>query len=401
MSQLLWSCVALLNTAIAVVATVFVWRRSLRQPTFVGDENDLAITVMKPMSGLDPHLEENLETFARLQAPASFEVLLCVGIHTDAAAATAKRFVERHPARFRLVVGTDPRLGNEKMAQLAYAWPMVRNPLVWVSDSNVETSQAFMESLVLAWKQVNAVTRTKTLIHAPLVGIGGSGIGACLERMHLSSFQNPNHETSLLAGLHAVVGKTMFFHRDDLDSLGGFEAFGNYLGEDFMLGKAFAKAGVVRCSSLATRNVLGPTSLRTWVSRHSRWAVLRKTMVPAAFYFLEPINGLVWPTALWLAGLVPLSVWLVALAARIAIDTVNYSLQTREAPRLLDVALIPLKELMMLVCWVGAFFTFHVKWREDRAIRLGAKSMVLSKTANVSKLKRHAETLRRVWQGDW
>jgi len=45
---------------------------------------------------------------------------------------------------------------------------------------------------------------------------------------------------------------------------------------------------------------------------------------------------------------------------------------------------------------VSAVFTFHVKWRADRAIQLGPDSLVLSKSANPSKLGRHAESLRRV-----
>ena len=236
----------------------------------------------------------------------------------------------------------------------------------------------------------------KTLIHAPLVGVKGEGLGAAFERMHLSSLQNPNHEVALLPRIHAVVGKTEFFHRDDILALGGLEAFGNYLGEDFMMGDAFAKAGVVRCISVATRNVLGPLSVQAWFDRHSRWAVMRKTLVGPTFYFLEPQLHLGMPTVLFLVGLIPGWLLGVLTLVRVFVDGVNYAMQAREWPRLTDLLIVPIKEVAIFLAWISAVFTFHVKWRADKAIQLGPNSVVLSKSANPSKLGRHTASVRRV-----
>jgi hypothetical protein len=213
--------------------------------------------------------------------------------------------------------------------------------------------------------------------------------------MHLPSLQNPNTELALVLGMHAVVGKTEFFHRDDMSAIGGLERFGNYLGEDFMMGEAFAKEGQVRCIGLATRNVLGPLSVGAWFDRHARWAVMRKTLVGASFFLLEPQNTLWFISAFFFAGVIPAGLYAALVATRFLIDGVNYSIQTREAPRLTDLALVPLKEALLFLAWVNACLTFHVKWRADRAIQLGAHSVVLSKTANPSKWGRMAENFRR------
>lgn len=391
-----WALLASTATLVMLVATFFAWLRTQRRPRHALTEADLSITVMKPMAGVDPSLEQNLESFAALQAPASFEVLLCLPSETDAGMAVARRLVEKYPHRFRVTAGADPRFGNAKIAQLVHAWPKAKNPFIWVSESNVETSQAFLEALALTWKDVNARQRKPTLVHAPLVGVGGSGLGAALERMHLSSLQNPNLELSRTLGLHAVVGKTEFFHRDDMRAIGGLERFGNYLGEDFMMGAAFHEAGWVRPIGVATRNVLGPLSLRGWFDRHARWAVMRKTMVGFAFYLLEPQIMFAWPLTFWALGLIPGGLLGALLAARVFIDGVNYSIHTREWPRLTDLLLVPLKELGMLLTWGLALTTFHVKWRADRAIRLGPQSVVLSKSAKPSKLVRHKESLERL-----
>lgn len=395
MSSSLWWLIASAGTIATLAGTFFAWLRSRRVLDCPLTEADLSITVMKPMSGKDPRLEENLESFARLKAPANFEVLMCLASQRDAAYPIAQQFVERYPHRFRLSVGSVPSLGNAKVAQLVSAWPKAKNPFIWVSESNVETSQEFMEALARTWKVANAPKRVKTLVHAPLVAVYGSGLGAALERMHLSSIQNPNHELALVRGLHAVVGKAEYFHRDDIKALGGLEAFGNYLGEDFIMGTAFAREGVVRCTSVATRNVLGPLSIRAWFDRHTRWAVMRKTLVGPAFYFLEPLVYLMWPVTFFLLGLIPGGLMAVLALVRIFVDGVNYAMQTREAPRMSDLLLVPLKEAALFLAWVTAVCTFHVKWRADRAIQLGPNSLVLSKSANPSKLGRHAASLRR------
>lgn len=391
-----WALLSSTAILVTLVTTFFAWLRTLRQSKRELTEADLCITVMKPMAGVDPSLEQNLESFAALQAPASFEVLLCLPSETDAGMAVARKFVEKYPHRFRVTAGADPRLGNAKIAQLVHAWPLAKNPFIWVSESNVETSQAFMEALARAWKDVNARQRKPTLVHAPLVGVGGSGLGAALERMHLSSLQNPNQELSRTLGMHAVVGKTEFFHRDDMLAVGGLERFGNYLGEDFMMGAAFNEAGWVRCTGVATRNVLGPLSFKTWFDRHARWAVMRKTLVGFAFYGLEPMNILTWPLLFWALGLIPFSIFAGLFAVRLFIDGANYAMQTREWPRLTDVLLVPVKELAVFLTWALALTTFHVKWRADRAIKLGPQSLVLSKSAKPSKLVRHRESLERL-----
>ena len=399
-SAAVWWFVASVGALTTLLGTLLAWLRARSSSIDPLNDADLAITVMKPMSGKDPHLEENLESFARLRAPRGFEVLLCLGRESDAAWPIAKDFVRRYPERFRLTVGVTPGFGNAKSAQLISAFPHAKNQLIWVSESNVDTSQAYLEALASTWKRAQAKGRVKTLVHAPLVGVGGKGVGAALERMHLASLQNPNHELALLVGLHAVVGKTEFFHRDDLQALGGFQAFGNYLGEDHMMATAFAKEGVVRCIGIPTRNVLGSMTLHAWFDRHARWAVMRKTMVGPAFYFLEPLVHLGVPSVLFLCGLIPGWLLAVLLLVRVFIDGVNYAMQAHALPRVSDLLLVPLKEAALFLAWVNAVFSVHVKWRADRAIELGPDSLVVSTDANPSRLGRQYASLRRAFGRD-
>jgi ceramide glucosyltransferase len=371
-----WWIVACAGTVVTLVGTFCAWRRSRQRVRSALSPFDPGVTVMKPLSGVDPSLEDNLETFAKLRSPAPLEVLLCLRSEADPAYPLAREFVERFPHRFRIALGAAPSLGNAKLAQLAAAWSEVKHPLIWVSESNVETSQAFFEALVITWREANEKGRVKTLVHAPLVGVGGDGVGAAFERMHLASFQNANHELALFLHMHAVVGKTEFFHRDDLTALGGFHAFGQFLGEDYLMGEAFAREGVVRCLPLATRNVLGNLNVRPWFERHERWAVMRKLLVGPAFYFLEPLVLLSWPALLWLAGLVPFECFALCLLARVFIDGFNWAIHAKAWPPGTDLFLVPFKEALLFVAWLRAVFSSQVKWRASTSIELGPRSEV-------------------------
>jgi ceramide glucosyltransferase len=393
------SILASAGTFALFAATFFVAMRARRTHQSQVSHGDLKLTVMKPMSGIDADLEKNLDSFAQLNAPSEFRVLLCLASEQDEAYQVAQRFAKKYPERFEISVGLVPNLANFKMAQLQAALPKVKTDFIWMSDSNVATTDAALQSLIGTWKDANASKRQVTLVHAPLVGTGGTGLGAALERVHLPSLQNPNHELGLCVGLHAVVGKSLFFHKDDLAAVGGFEAFGNYLGEDYMMSLAFSQRGVVKCANVATQNTLGPMSLNVWRARHLRWAVLRKTMVPLPFLIGEPLISLWVPVALGLLQLIPSQLVLALLALRIVIDVGNIKAVSKHPLRLADFFLSPVKELFLFIVWVQALFTFHVKWREGKAIRVGPNSVVVSKTDLTSKFRRHAESLKRVFTG--
>jgi hypothetical protein len=322
---------------------------------------------------------------------------MCVGSERDGCDPIAKKFAEKYPERFKLVIGSHPTLGNAKMAQLSVGFPHAKNELIWVSESNVETSQKFMYSLVATWKEAQVNGRRPTLVHAPLVAVGGQGsLGGALERIHLASFQNCSHEFSLLGGVHAVIGKTEFFHKDDILALGGIEAFGNYLGEDYMMGRAFQNAGVVRCARVPTRNVIGQLRVKDWFGRHARWAVMRKSMEPGIFYSSELFIYTAIPLLMGLFGVISAKVALSVLALKMVIDVTMFWAHAEEPPTVGDVLIVPLKEILFLVTWIYAATTLHVKWR-DKAIRLGKHSTVLTKTAEPSKLRRHWNTVKRVF----
>ncbi len=343
-------------------------------------KDELVVTALKPLRGLDPSLEANLETFARLDAPDSFEVLLVVDDTRDEALPVARRVVKKFPHRFRILVGTTPGFLNPKVASLCFALPFAKNELIWVTDSNTETSDEHLRAQLGAWKAVQLEGRRPTLIHAPLAAVGGSGLGARFERLHLATSNSVSTETTQWGGFDAVVGKSLFFHRDDLAAVGGLETFGSAGGEDFLLGRAFHRAGAVRCAREATRQVLAENlSVADFWWRQARWAKLRQSMVPWLYAGLEHFTcfGTAW---LWLLlGVLPWQLVGGVLALKALGDAALLLAFVGEV-RPLDLVVSPLKELLFLAAWASAFFTREVSWRGRRltVISGGAYGVELS-----------------------
>src|ERR1044071_2128108 len=76
-----------------------------------------AVSILKPLCGLDDELEENLESFPRLDYP-GYEVLLGVRNRKDAAYPLARAMAARHPRRMRVVIQRGEPGLNPKVNQL-------------------------------------------------------------------------------------------------------------------------------------------------------------------------------------------------------------------------------------------------------------------------------------------
>jgi ceramide glucosyltransferase len=356
--HVLGTTLTFLGSAIVAMA----WRaRAVRRPRLPAG---LPVTALKPIRGLDPALRGNLESFARLEAPGGLEVLLLVDDEADEALPVCRAVAAASP-RFRVCVGTTPGFANPKVASLCFGLKHASHPLLWVTDSNVATTEAHLQATLEACSYEQRAGRVPTLVYGPLTASGGTGLGAACERLHLSTFNNASIQTAKVVGLDVVVGKSLLVHRDDLQRVGGLEAFGMASGEDFAMGIAFRKVGRVACCTIAAEQPLGVVSLREFLTRQARWATLRRRMDPLAFWLLEPFTHFAW-FAVWGAlGLIP---WPVVGATVVLKALADRGLLAAYAPKLgwREVAHGPLKELVVLASWFKACVTSQVTWRGRR-----------------------------------
>ncbi|HXX67565.1 MAG TPA: glycosyltransferase [Polyangiaceae bacterium] len=281
--------VALTLTSFALYAAMmgfFTWAAYRRRRGLpVAAETGPRVTIFKPLAGCDDDLEDNLESFARLEYP-SFEVLLGIARRNDPALEVACRFLARHPALDARVVFTDPHAAvNPKVAQLIGLEREATGEVYVISDSNVRVRPTYL------WSMVNELADGKAGIVTSLFsGTGEQSLGAALENLQICASTAPGIASMDVAtGRAFTVGKSLAVRRRDLQRLGGFAPVGGVLAEDHLLGRRFQEAGFeTRLSMEVVENRNVRCSIARTFERHTRWAKMRRSLFPIAFC-VEPV----------------------------------------------------------------------------------------------------------------
>ena len=106
------------------------------------------VSILKPLCGLDDGLEENLDSFFRLDYP-GYEIVFSFATDTDPAYPLARRVADRYPSVPSTFV-FDPRDGggNAKVDRLAAALGRARYRMVLSSDGNVRVRPDFLNRAV-------------------------------------------------------------------------------------------------------------------------------------------------------------------------------------------------------------------------------------------------------------
>ncbi len=358
---------ALLTFAVFAPSVVAALLRRYRVPARAPANAPIRVTALKPLRGIDPELELNLESFAALSVAYPVEVLLLVDTKDDAALPIARAVASRH-SNVRVLIGNDKSCSNPKVGSLVFGLSASTqapargvHELLWLTDSNVKTSNEHLQAHIDTWWSLHAPGQ-RVLVHAPLSANGGTGLGAAFERTHLPTYNNTGAESALVVGLHAVVGKSILCSREDLDAVGGMRAFGQITGEDLQMGREFRKAGAVRCAPLATQQVLGQQTVMDFYRRQLRWATVRRKMTFFTFLVLEPFSYFALITLSAALGLMPWAAVGLLYSLKIIADaSLIYAFAGNV--RLLDLLLIPLKDIVVVAAWAAAFFQSNVLWR--------------------------------------
>lgn len=350
------------------------------------------ISVLKPLSGLDDGLRENLESFA-VQHGCTYEVLFGVSKIDDPAAMVAADFIEAHPEVEARIVLTDPNAGmNPKVAQLIGLEAMATGEIIVISDSNVLVHPDYLRKLV-GELYVPGVHLASNVI----AGTGEQTMGSTFENLLLATFQAPGvvvgYELSNGGKLAVTVGKSMATWRTTLHEAGGFERVKNVLAEDQALARIYQAQGhrVAMClDPIENRNMRG-TFLQT-VHRHARWAKTRRSIMPNE-YLIEPIIvPLIFATlmlAVW-PGWMSLTLYAgVALVQMIGAQAFMHYLRGTHLP----VYMWPIeigRTYTYVACWLSAWTGRYVRWRGNR-LELGEGAHLVATTAEARAAVKRAE----------
>jgi ceramide glucosyltransferase len=179
-------------------------------------------------------------------------------------------------------------------------------------------------------------------------------------------------QAATLKPLDFALGAAILVRRQALAEAGGFNALANCLADDYQLGRRIAAHGhhlalcpvVVECWT-------APMNWRDVWQHQLRWARTIRVCQPLPYFFSILANGTLWPL-LWLvvslASAATLCAPLSAIACLLIRICLAQNLQRRFTPSSLvsPAWLVPVKDLLQVALWFGAFAGSTVEWHGQR-----------------------------------
>lgn len=227
-----------------------------------------AVTILKPVHGMEPRLQENLEGFF-LQDYPEFEIIFGARQADNAALQVAEQVCRRHPeVKSRIVISGPPAWPNAKVFSLAKMIASSSNDYFVISDSDVQVSTDFLRNVIppLLDPGVGLVT-------CPYRGVPAPGLWSTLEALGMS-VEMPSGVlvADLMEGMRFAMGAVMATRRDALEKIGGIVATADYYSDDFVLGNEIWAAGYkVTLSHHIVGHVLVPRAFRQTFGDQLRW----------------------------------------------------------------------------------------------------------------------------------
>jgi ceramide glucosyltransferase len=339
-------------------ATLALRRRSRRADISGGAP---AVSIVKPLSGADEGLEENLESFFRLDYE-SFEVVFSFASRDDPAFGVARRVADRHPERPTTFVfdAREPG-GNSKVNRLAAAVPYAKHRLLLFSDGNVRVRPDFLRRAVSSFAGDPNLGLVSHLFRAT----GARSLGSRIETLYLNGCLLPG--TAAVAAvlrIPCVVGKSILVSRRALEAIGGISTLRDHLAEDYLLGQAIQRAGFrVALSSDVIDTTEVAKSLRTVWARHRRWALMRRRLAGPLYASELFTGGFPWFVAAFAGAESPgaAAAALALLAVRWGAELLLAAAEGRPVAAR-DLPLLPVRDIgAFALFWAG--FGREVRWR--------------------------------------
>jgi len=366
---LLLGAVAFMSLAISAYAH-FCLARKLRQVPAEATTTP-AISVLKPLRGLDAGLLENLVAICASDYP-DFEVIFCAADPDDPALQVARDVQLLCPERpIRILVGDLGSGLNPKIRLLRRMLPHARHDWVLVSDSNVRPDPDYLRALMATQTDTGAA-----LVHSLLQGVGGRGLGARLQNLQMNGWVASSIALAD-AGMHpGVVGKSMLIERRALADVGGLEGVQDLLAEDYVLGTRFRDRGHrVALSPHLVPVVGGPLDTRGFLDRQLRWAQIRRRSTGALFLgelFVQPLPFFV--ALAWCGQPEHRVIAALGMTLKWSLDAASYVRLDRDG-QALSLLLLPLKDTLAPFLWLVAAFRTRVSWR-GHPLRVGRGSQL-------------------------
>jgi ceramide glucosyltransferase len=353
--------IALCGAAYAVAAAV----SAARLLTGAGDPPPNApppVTILKPLSGAEPELEEALASALTQDYAGPVQMVCGLADADDPAVGAVERLKRRFPDRdIALVVDPAVHGANRKVSNLINMLGLAKHDTLVLADSDIAVPPGWLGAVVDALCQpgIGAVSC--------LYAGEGQGRWAQLAAMGIGYQFLPNAAFGTATGLaHPCFGSTIALRRQTLDEIGGFATFRDCLADDYEIGRAVrAKGYGLAYPPLTVRHICTERSLRELWTHELRWARTIRTVDPVGHFgsavtHAVPLGLLGAVLAFSLPGVAVLAT---VLAARLFLKSrIDHIAGVRAGPAWL----LPVRDVLSFGVFLASLAGRRVAWRGDR-----------------------------------
>ena len=321
-----------------------------------------AVSILKPIKGIDPYAAENLSGFCVQDYPC-FEVLFGFRDPDDPALPLAMAVAAAAPGDARVVVNYGGSGTNRKVLNLQALADESLYPMLALSDSDMVADKDYLRRLVTEFRGGG-----KTGIVTSLYKISSpESVGSALESLSIALDFIPSVLVARrLEGVTFGLGASILVSKEALRDIGGFGALTEYLADDYQLGFRLWKQGYKNMISRhVIENRVGPMSVASHLTHQVRWARTYRASRPGGFlgYGITHIFAFallllcVRPTV----GSAVTAACVLAFRYVLALVLYRKVINTRKWLRWLF--LIPLKDMLGFLVWLWSFAGSKVRWR--------------------------------------
>jgi ceramide glucosyltransferase len=347
---------------IACVAALAVVKRRGRA-LGPGAKDGPAVSVLKPIYGLEKGLRENLRSTCA-QDYRDFEVVFSVQ-RRDEPALPLLQEAQREfgPERVKIAVDTTQTAPNGKIRNLLGALPHARHDVLVISDSDVRVPPDYLRRIVAPLDEPG-VGCACTFYRA----VGAERWFETLEQLTFNADFVPNLVFAHVSGAtRFLLGASTAIRRRMLETIGGLRELADYLVEDYEMGRRVLAAGRrIAMVPVFVDTIVDLKDARQWWLHHLYWDQNTRAANPLGLLGTGVIRAV--PFAFVFAGLrlfdpLGLAVLVAAIVLRMASGGA-FLWGLGDGHGLRRLFLLPVRDLAGLASWILAFVRPVVVWRQ-------------------------------------
>ncbi len=354
------SIAALAAAYLAVAAVAMRPRRRPRAATAAADAQ--AVTVLKPLCGVDAATYDCLRTFCVQRHP-RYQIVFGVQDPLDPVQDVVRR-LQREFADLPIDLVVDARQhgANRKVGNLINMSAHARHDHLVIADSDIRVEPDYLEAVVAPLRDAAV-----GIVTCAYRGVPQPGLPSLLGALFINDWFLPSVRVAAATGSREFAfGATIALRRDTLTAIGGFEAIADHLADDYQLGELSRAIGLrTVLSEVLVETVVNERNFGELLRHDLRWLRTIRAVRPVGYALSGITFGLpVAAIGAALAGGAPPALALLGLGA--GARFMLHLAARRPGESWFTWPALPLGDVLGFALWCWGFAARSVRWRQDR-----------------------------------